>query len=153
MVSQLVEFLADSFGQRQLILGVAFLDDELMAHLRGAQAGIEPPVAKLGVGLALPIHDLLNVFEQVGQMEFGGFGPPQSEGITTGDAGAQFMGAFADGFSVPAEFALGEALPAGSELLDGSRHEQPSCAAFERLGSLDKQALEGIGQLHDGTPV
>ena len=70
-VPQAVEFLADGFGQRQLRVGVTLLYDQLVAHCGGGQPGVKSLIAKLGIGLALPIHDLLDIGEQVRQPGFG----------------------------------------------------------------------------------
>ena len=153
MVAQTVEPLSYPLLTGKLCIGVAFLHDELTPNLPGGQAGIEPPVSQLWVGLALPIHDGSDVSEQVGQAGFGRFASAQMERITAGDPASQFVGSLADGFAFPAELALGEALSTFSQFLHGSGHEQTPGAAFERFGGFDKQVLETIGQFHCCTPA
>ena len=153
MVAQKVEFVTEGFRLGQFAVRVALLHDQLPPHFGRRQAGIQTVIAKLRIGLALPIHDGTKVVEEVRQMRFGGFSPALREGIGAGDTTAQFVCSFADGRSVPAEFALGEALSTLAEFLDGARHEQTSVASFERIGGVYKQGLETGGEFHMVAPA
>jgi hypothetical protein len=66
IVTQTVEFFAEGFCLGQFFVAIAFLKNELATHLGGRETGVEPMVAKLRIGLALPIHDLFDVLEEVG---------------------------------------------------------------------------------------
>src|SRR5208337_1461368 len=92
VVSQTVEPLSYTLLTGQFLVCIAFLGKELTTHFPCRQAGIEPSVAKLRIGLALPVHDLLDVVLQMGQAGFGRFASAPLEGITTSDAGSHLVG-------------------------------------------------------------
>ena len=153
MIAQRVEFGSNRFGLWQLGVNIAFLDDELTAHFCCGQPGIKPVVAKLRVGLALPIHDFFDVCKQMGQAVFGKSASAQGKGVLAGNPGCQFVISFADGFSVPSQFALGHSLSACTEFNNDAGHEHTPRAAFERFGGLNKQRFETLGEFHDDAPA
>ena len=61
MIPKPIEFDANGFRLGKLGVGVAFLRDELTAHFGSGQSGIKPVVAKLRIGLALSVHNRLDV--------------------------------------------------------------------------------------------
>ena len=79
MIAQRVEFGSNRFGLWQLGVNIAFLDDELTAHFCCGQPGIKPVVAKLRVGLALPIHDFFDVCKQMGRRSSAGLRPRKAK--------------------------------------------------------------------------
>ena len=64
-IPQLIQFHSDRFLARYVRFPIAFLHDELLANLRRAQPGIQSATLKPGVGLALPIHDGFDIFQQI----------------------------------------------------------------------------------------
>lgn len=63
MVAQAIEPLTHNLLTGEFLVGIAFFLDQLTAHLARCQAGVEPLVSKLRVGLALPLYQSLDVFE------------------------------------------------------------------------------------------
>jgi hypothetical protein len=61
IVAQGVELGGDGLDSGEGVISVALLGDELSAHFRRAQAGIETMGTELGVGLTLAIDNGLNV--------------------------------------------------------------------------------------------
>ena len=118
------------------------MGDELTAHFRGTEARIQALGAKLRVGLTLAIDEGGEFLKEVGQVGFGSLAPASREGIETDEATVEFMGAFANGDAIPAQFAFGPALAPRAEFLDRPCHEETAGAAFERLGRIDKQCFE-----------
>lgn len=153
MVAQRIECDPDGFGLRQRGVGIALRCNQLAAHFACGQAGIKPLVAKLGIGLALAVYDGLDVGKQGRQMRLGRLASAQGKGILTGNACGEFMGSLADAVATPSEFALGQALSAGAKFSDGTGHEHPLRAAFERACGLDKERFETFGEFHGGTPA
>ena len=61
------------------------------------------------------------------------------------------MDAFADRHTAPAEFTFCTPLPAYAQFFDGTRHKEPAGTPFQRLGCINKEGLERVGQFHVGT--
>jgi hypothetical protein len=118
------------------------LGDELTAHFSGAEAGRHALGAKLWSGLTLAIDDSGDILKEVRPVDFSSLTPPRAQGIETDAATVEFMGAFANGDAIPAQFAFGPALPTGAEFLDRTGHKETAGAACERRGRVDKQGLE-----------
>ena len=146
VVAQRIQFGADGFRGRQGGVRVAFLGDQLAPHLGRCQAGIQAGGAELGVGLALAIDDGLDIRQEVGEMLFGALPPTQGKGIDTDHAAVEFAHTFANGHPPPPQFARGALLPTRPQFFDGAGHKQATGAALERLGGLDQQGLERVGQ-------
>ena len=86
VVAQLIEFYTNRFFRGQAGLGVAFLDDELLAYLGGTQPRIQPCGLKGRIRLALSLYQGLDIFQQMGQVHFSGFAAPGPKGILTTNA-------------------------------------------------------------------
>jgi len=61
MVAKVVQLRGNGALGRQFGIAIAFLGDQLAAHFGRRPAGIEALGAELGVGLALTIHNGLDV--------------------------------------------------------------------------------------------
>ena len=72
MIAQSIEFGPDGLCFWQLCVAIAFVLDELAAHLCGCQARVKPMVTKLGIRLTLTINQGANIFKQLGQMHLRG---------------------------------------------------------------------------------
>jgi len=130
-IAQRVQLGIDGLRHRQLGIGVAFLGDQLLAHLGGAEAGIQAFRLEGGINLALAIHDAADVGEQVRQVRFGFLAAAQTKRIQTDEAALQFVQPLADGAAIPPQFACGVPLPAGTQLLDRFSHEGAAIAALQ----------------------
>jgi hypothetical protein len=119
-----MDLAPDGLGAGQFLIAIALLHDELFPDLGGGQPGVQALRLERRVGLALPIDEGFDVTEQMGQVFFGAFAPPQTKGIGAADAGGQLVHPFADGHAVPPQLALGPPLPSGSEYPHRSCHEE-----------------------------
>jgi hypothetical protein len=129
-IAQIIQLGADSFGSWQNGLRVAFLGDELTAHLGRCQARIEAVGAEVGVGLALAIADGLDIRPEVGEMRFRPLPPTQGKGIDTDYAAVEFVQAFAKRHPPPPQCARGALLPTRPQFFDGAGHQQAPRAAL-----------------------
>lgn len=148
LVTKGVEFDADGVLAGQLLVRVALLLDELGSDFGGTQSGVEALRLERRVGLALPVNEHLDVFQEMGQVVLGGFTTARGDVIFYRLAGFEFAEAFADRGAIPTEFALGSALSAIAEGFDDLGHKQASVTAFEFLGGVDAEGLELVGQVH-----
>src|SRR5260370_21605847 len=121
---------------------------ELAANFLWRQPVMQSEGAETRVGLALAGDDVFDVDQEGGQMFLGAKPPAQREGIAAGDAGGQFMHAFANGDAVPAELSFSVALAALPQRLDGARHEQTPVHPAQALGCLGQRGLDTFRQLN-----
>ena len=63
----------------------------------------------------------------------------------------QFVHAFTDRRAIPSRFAFGAALSSGTEFADGTRHENPPCAAFQGMSGFDEERLQRVREFHGFT--
>ena len=70
IVAQLIESSPNRFGARQGFIAVTVLANQLTTDFGGTEAGIQTSRGELWVGLALTVHNRLNVEQQVGQTVF-----------------------------------------------------------------------------------
>jgi hypothetical protein len=125
---------------------IAFLRNKLPTNLSSGQARVQTIGAKVGVGLALCIHQGFDVVQQPGQMIFCAFAATQREGVHTLDAPLQFTQRFAQGLPIPSERALGLTLTAVAQFLNGAGHKSSAFVSFERLRGLDQPCASAIGE-------
>ena len=151
VVPEGIEFAGDRLHRGECFIRVAFLGDELAADCRRAHTGIQTCRTKLWVGLALAIADSGAIGEQVRQVVFRTLAPPGRTGIKAPKTAWQFMQAFAECPTVPAQCAFRLPLAAWSQFFDCSCHEEPARATLQGLGRVNEQYLERIGQRHTGT--
>jgi hypothetical protein len=151
VVPEGIEFAGDRLHRGECLSRVAFLGDELAADFRRAQTGIQARRTKLGVGLALAIDNSGEIGEQARQVVFRTLAPTGRKGIKAPKTALQFMQAFAEGPTVPTQFAFRLPLAAWSQFFDRSCHEKPASAPLQGLGRVNEQGLERIGQLHPDT--
>src|ERR1051326_8664112 len=104
--------------------------DQLATDFCGGQTRVEPGTAKLGIGLALPIHESGDILQQVGQMLFTAFPASKLEGIHTHQSALQFMLAFPDRSTIPAQLLFGSTLPSFSQGADRPCHKKTTSAAL-----------------------
>jgi len=110
-------------------------------------------IAKLWVGLALSVHNLLDVVAQGWQAHFGGFPPKKVQTLFTGTPDFELVGSLAEGFAVPSQFVLSQPLPIAPQFGNGAGYEQTPRTALERFGSFDEQRFETIGEFQWSIPA
>jgi hypothetical protein len=135
VVAQLVKLAPDSLFHGQLLIGVAFVQDQLFPNRGGGQARVQPLRLERWVGLALAIDEGLDVGEQLRKVFFSALASAQAEGIKAADARRQFVHPFADGHPIPAQFAFGSPLPIRAEATDRSCHEETPIRTAQRVSS------------------
>jgi hypothetical protein len=108
---------------RQLLVLIAFLDDELATDFSRAEARIQALGTEVGIGLTLAIHDSPQVLQEHWQVGFSPLPTAGGTGIQAAKATGEFMHAFAYRDAVPPEFPFSSALAPWPELLDGARHK------------------------------
>lgn len=69
-VSQFVQFRRNRLGCGQFVGMIAFLRNQLTAHLRCRQSRVQTVRAKLRISLTLPLYQSSDIVQQVGQMLF-----------------------------------------------------------------------------------
>ena len=70
MVAHLIEFASNCSRRGQLFIGVAFLHNQLTAHLGRGQARVESVRFELGIRLTLSIDNGSDICQQIGQVLF-----------------------------------------------------------------------------------
>ena len=115
---------------------------------RGTQPGVKAWGAKLGIRLALTIHDRAQVDQQVRPSDLGGLPAAHVERIQTGEAGAQFVGAFPNREAASAQRALRGARATRAEFHHGPRHKQPAGAPLEGARRHHQESFEAFGKFH-----
>ena len=148
VVPEGIELAGNRLHRGECGIRVALLGDQLASDFGGTQTGIQTRRAKLGVGLALAIHEGFDIGEQLGQMVFYALPTTGRKGIKTREAAGQFMGTFADRHAAPAKVAFRAPLPTWPQLFDRTCHKEPASATFEGLSCFHEQGLEGIGSFH-----
>lgn len=81
-----MQFAADGFLGGELVVGVAFLGNELFADGLGREPGVEPLGSEGRIGLALGVHQGADVGQEVGQVLLAALTTAAGEGIQTDDA-------------------------------------------------------------------
>ncbi len=152
VVAQVAQFGRDGASGREFVVTIPVLHDQLPAHFRRSEPGVEARGAKVGVGLALPIDNRLDIGQELRQMLLGAFAAAQREGIQAGHSAVEFAQPLTDRLAIPAEGAFGEALAPGSKFLDGTGEKASAVGSFERLGSLDQPSFACVGQVHQHSP-
>jgi hypothetical protein len=121
----------DGLQRGENTVGVTLLFDQRAPHIFRAHAGCAGIVATFGMGAAPGFDEVAYIAQEMRQALLERFAPPQVSAIETDHAALQFTHPFANGGAVPAEFAFGEALPAGTEHFDRARHEDAALTAFQ----------------------
>ena len=127
---------------------VALLRDQLPANFGGGEPRIQPLRAKLGVGLALSIHNGPDIGEQGGQVIFSRLASAEPDGIQTGEPMRQFLHPLANRRTVPAQRLFGPREATVPQCLDRLGHKAAPCRPFQRPRRLDQDGLERVGQFH-----
>lgn len=97
----MIESSPNRFGTRQGFTAVTVLANQLTTDFGGTEAGIQTSRGERWVGLALTVHNRLNVDQQVGQTVFDSLPSAQLKGIDTDDVLFDFALAFANQVTVP----------------------------------------------------
>ena len=152
IVAHLIEFGRDGSGRGQLLVSIAELGDQLTTHLRGGQARVQTLRFELGIGLALPVDNGSDIYQQIGQVFFGQFAASGAKGIQTDDAAFDFVGPFPNRLAIPAQLSFGSAGSARPQLFDDACHKHPAGTAFELLSGVHEHAFERVRQFHAFPP-
>jgi hypothetical protein len=139
---------ADGCSRREGRFQVAFLGAQLAPHLGCCQAGRKALGAELWGGLALAVAKRAYSGQEIGALRFRTLPPTQAKGINTAHATRECAHALAKGHAPPPQCARSALLPTRPPFLDGPCHKQAPGTPLERLGSVDPQRLERVGQVH-----
>src|SRR5712692_6977492 len=85
-------------------------------------------------------------------MLFGQFAASGTKGIQTDDAAVDFVGPFANGLAIPAQFAFGSAGATRPQFFDDASHKDTAGTTFELLSGVHQHALERVRQFHAFPP-
>jgi len=86
----------------------------LLAYLGSIKPRVQPIGAELRISLTLAIDNGDDIREEIRQVVFGAFAPAPGKIVEADTPAIEFVQAFANGFTVPPEFAFGTALAAGA---------------------------------------
>jgi hypothetical protein len=129
-------------------VGIALLGHQLPADLGRAEPRIPAVRAELGIGLTLAVDNGLDLRAEVGQMIFSPLASTRGDVVLQGAPTLKFAGALPNGNAAPAAFPFRASLPPWPEFFDRAGHKEPAGTPFERLGRVDKERCERVGEVH-----
>src|SRR5258708_38950196 len=106
-IAQVVQFHADRFLARQFVVTIACEADEGLPDSGSAQTSIQARTLKTWIGLALAVHNIPDIRQQIRQMLLRSLAPACCIAIQTRYPTEEFMRPFADRIPVPAQLPLG----------------------------------------------
>jgi len=127
------------------------LSEELAPDFSGTPPGVQTRRAQWRVCLALALDEGVDSGSQMREIVFGAFATSGRASIETRKAALSLMRAFAKGAPVPTQCAFRATLTPWPQFFDGPRPKEPAGAPLERLGGLEEQSFERVGELHTDT--